>query len=93
MVLETGIVVAGTGYAGSAIARHLTDPKNNAPFTLIDKTHGEMLVDVILSEHGVVAGVLLARAGDEALARPQCACLAAKASGDARWPLPSVNGS
>ena len=63
MVLETGIVVAGTGYAGSAIARHLVDPKNNAPFTLLDKTHDEMLVDVILSPTGIVAGALVARNG------------------------------
>lgn len=61
---ETGIIVAGTGYAGSAIARHLTDPKDNAPFTLVDKTHGEMLVDVILSSDGdAVAGALVARGG------------------------------
>lgn len=64
MVLETGIVVAGTGYAGSAIARHLNDPRNNAPYTLIDKAHGEMVVDIILSERGDhVAGALIARAG------------------------------
>lgn len=63
MVLETGIIVAGTGYAGSAVARHLTDPKNNAPFTLVDKRDGEMLVDIIMSESGVVAGALLARGG------------------------------
>ena len=61
--LETGIVVAGTGYAGSAIARHLVDPKHNAPFTLLDKSHGEMLVDIILSEQGTVAGALVARGG------------------------------
>ena len=61
MVLETGIIVAGTGYAGSAIARNLVDPRNNAPFTLLDKQHGEMLVDLILSEGGVVAGALVAR--------------------------------
>lgn len=62
-MLETGVIVAGTGFAGSAVARHLTDPRNNAPFTLVDKTHDEMLVDVILSEHGVVAGALVARGG------------------------------
>ena len=70
MVLETGIVVAGTGYAGSAIARQLTDPKSNAPFTLLDKTHGEMLVDIILSEHGVVAGALVARTDPSAGGAP-----------------------
>lgn len=63
MVLETGIIVAGTGYAGSALARHLTDPRNNAPFTLLDKAHGEMLLDLILSDTGVVAGALVAREG------------------------------
>ena len=63
MVLETGIIVAGTGYAGSAVARNLTDPKNNAPYILLDKAHGEMLVDLILSEQGVVAGALVARDG------------------------------
>lgn len=63
MVLETGIIVAGTGYAGSAVARNLTDPKNNAPYILLDKEHGEMLVDVILSEHAVVAGGLVLRDG------------------------------
>lgn len=63
MVVETGILVAGTGYAGSAIARHLTDPRNNAPYVLLDKAHDEMLVDVILSETGVVAGALVAREG------------------------------
>lgn len=71
MVLETGIIVAGTGYAGSAIARHLTDPKSNAPFTLVDKAHGEMLVDLILSERGVVAGALVVRNGQiEAIRAP-----------------------
>lgn len=63
MVVETGIIVAGTGYAGSALTRHLTDPRNNAPYVLLDKAHGEMLVDVILSESGVVAGALVARNG------------------------------
>lgn len=63
MVLETGVIVAGTGYAGSAVARDLVDPRNNAPFTILDKTHGEMLVDVILSEDGEVAGALVARNG------------------------------
>jgi hypothetical protein len=63
VVLETGIIVAGTGYAGSALARHLVNPKNNAPFTLLDKAHGEMLVDLIMSESGVVAGALVARGG------------------------------
>lgn len=62
MVLETGIIVAGTGYAGSALARALTDPRNNAPYTLLDKRHGEMLVDVILNEAGgAVAGALVCR--------------------------------
>lgn len=63
MVVETGVVVAGTGYAGSAIARHLTDPRNNAPYVLLDKAHGEMLVDLILSETGSVAGALVVREG------------------------------
>lgn len=64
MVLETGIIVAGTGYAGSAIARALTsDPKNNAPFVILDKLHDEMIVDLILSEDGTVAGALVARDG------------------------------
>lgn len=63
MVLETGIIIAGTGYAGSALARHLTDPRDNAPYILLDKTHGEMLVDIILSERGAVAGALVARGG------------------------------
>lgn len=70
VVLETGIIVAGTGYAGSAIARHLVDPKNNAPFTLVDKLHDEMLVDLILSEHGIVAGALVARPHPTAAGAP-----------------------
>lgn len=63
VVVETGILLAGTGYAGSAIARHLNDPRNNAPYVLLDKRHGEMLLDIILSEGGVVAGALVAREG------------------------------
>lgn len=64
MVIETGILLAGTGYAGSAIARELAaDPRDNAPFVLLDKAHGEMLLDVILSESGAVAGALVAREG------------------------------
>lgn len=71
MVLETGIVVAGTGYAGSALARALSsNPKNNAPYTLLDKRHGEMLVDLILSEGGVVAGALVARTHPSAAGAP-----------------------
>lgn len=61
MVLETGIVVAGTGYAGSALARELA--QQHAPYILLDKAHGEMLVDVILSEAGEVAGALIVRDG------------------------------
>lgn len=64
MVLETGVIVAGTGYAGSAIARALaSDPKNNAPYVLLDKRHGEMLLDVIVGEGGGVAGALVVRDG------------------------------
>lgn len=73
MVVETGIIVAGSGYAGSAILRRLSepaagsallrDPDYNAPFILLDKTHDEMLLDVILSESGEVAGALVAREG------------------------------
>lgn len=63
MVVETGVIVAGTGFAGSAVARHLFDPRDNAPSLLFDKTHDEMLVDVILSEKGEVAGALVAREG------------------------------
>ena len=62
MVLETGIVVAGTGYAGSALARELA--RGNAPYVLLDKAHGEMLLDVVLSEQGdEVAGALVLREG------------------------------
>lgn len=64
MVLETGIILAGTGYAGSAVARELaSDHRDNAPYVLLDKAHGEMLLDVILSEKGEVAGALVARNG------------------------------
>lgn len=63
MVVETGIIIAGTGYAGSAIARGLVDPKNNAPFILLDKRENEMLLDVILSDAGEVAGALVLRDG------------------------------
>jgi hypothetical protein len=61
MVVETGVIVAGTGYAGSAVARALA--QSNAPYILLDKTHGEMLLDVILSESGEVAGAVVARNG------------------------------
>lgn len=65
MVIETGIVVAGTGYAGSAVARALADVKSgSAPFVLLDKAHGEMLLDVILSDDGSVAGALVVRDGE-----------------------------
>ncbi|MEA3201993.1 MAG: L-aspartate oxidase [Thermoplasmata archaeon] len=64
MVLETGVIVAGTGYAGSAVARELArDPAENAPYVLLDKEHGEMVLDIILSESGDVAGALVAREG------------------------------
>jgi hypothetical protein len=63
MVVETGIVIAGAGYAGSAIARRLHDRRQNAPYVLLDKRDGEMLLDVILSERGEVAGALVARHG------------------------------
>lgn len=64
MVVETGILVAGTGYAGSALVRELArDHRDNAPFILVDKAHGEMLLDIILSESGRVAGALVARGG------------------------------
>lgn len=77
MVLETGIVVAGTGYAGAAIAKELTaDPRRNAPFILVDKTAGEMLVDVVLSEKGVVAGALIAREGQVEVIRTPVVVLA-----------------
>lgn len=66
VVLETGVIVAGTGYAGSAVARALaSDPGDNAPYTLLDKRHGEMLLDLVLSESGrEVAGALVARGGE-----------------------------
>lgn len=65
MVIETGIVVAGTGYAGSAVARALAEVKSgSAPYILLDKRHGEMLLDVILSEGGEVAGALVVRDGE-----------------------------
>lgn len=64
MVVETGVVVAGTGQAGGAIARELfARPGNNAPCVLLDKAHGEMLLDLILSDAGEVAGALVAREG------------------------------
>lgn len=65
MVIETGIVVAGTGYAGSALARALSEVRSgSAPYILLDKAHGEMLLDVILSEDGAeVAGALVLREG------------------------------
>jgi hypothetical protein len=64
VVIETGIVVAGTGYAGAAVAHALaSNPRSNAPFILVDKTAAEMVVDIILSESGVVAGVLIVREG------------------------------
>lgn len=63
-MVETGIVVAGTGFAGSAVARELTQAAiGNAPYVLLDKAHDEMLVDLILSEAGHVAGALVARGG------------------------------
>ncbi len=61
MSTETGIIVAGTGYAGGAIARELAD--SNAPYILLDKQHGEMIYDVILSDKGEVAGALVVRDG------------------------------
>jgi hypothetical protein len=62
MVVETGIIVAGTGYAGSAVLRELA--RGNAPYILLDKAHGEMLYDVILSVDGTeVAGALVLRDG------------------------------
>ena len=72
MVIETGVVLAGTGYAGSAIARELArDASNNAPYVLLDKAHDEMLLDVILSDSGRVAGALVSRDGKvEALRAP-----------------------
>ncbi|MFA5861129.1 MAG: FAD-binding protein [Candidatus Thermoplasmatota archaeon] len=64
MVIETGIIVAGTGYAGSAIARALSsDARSTAPYILLDKKHQEMVLDIILSEAGEVAGALVARNG------------------------------
>lgn len=64
MVVDTGIILAGTGYAGSAIARELArDHADNAPYVLVDKGAGEMLLDLILSDDGVVAGALVAREG------------------------------
>lgn len=66
MVLETGVVVAGTGYAGAAVVRALaSDVRNNAPYVLLDKAHGEMLLDVVLDETGQeVAGALVVRDGE-----------------------------
>jgi len=77
MVLETGVIVAGTGYAGSAVARELArDPKENAPYVLLDKAHGEMMLDVILSESGEVAGALVARNGVVEPVKAPCVVLA-----------------
>lgn len=77
MVLETGVVVAGTGYAGAAVARELArDPGDNAPFVLLDKTHDEMLLDVILSERGHVAGALVARRSEVGAIRAPAVVLA-----------------
>lgn len=64
MVTETGVILAGLGYSGSAIAKELlARPDENAPCILLDKTQGEMIVDLILSETGSVAGALVARSG------------------------------
>lgn len=72
MVIETGVIVAGTGYAGSAVVRALSsDASSNAPYILLDKRHDEMILDIILSETGGVAGALIARGGKvEALKAP-----------------------
>lgn len=62
MVVETGVIVAGAGYAGSAVLRELA--KGNAPYILLDKAHGEMLYDIVLSPDGdEVAGALVVRDG------------------------------
>ncbi len=75
MVVETGIIVAGTGYAGSAILRELAD--SHAPFIFLDKAHGEMLLDVILSEDGKeVAGARILRDGAVEVLRAPCIVLA-----------------
>lgn len=64
VVPETGVILAGTGYAGGQVAKALfADPSINAPCVLLDKAAGEMLVDIILSERGEVAGALVARGG------------------------------
>lgn len=78
MVLETGVLVAGTGYAGSAVARELArDPRDNAPYVILDKAHGEMLLDVILNEAGdAIAGALLARNGQVEPVKAPCVVLA-----------------
>ena len=84
MVLETGIVVAGTGYAGSALARALSgNAASNAPYVLLDKAHGEMLLDVVLSERGTeVAGALVVREGRvEVLRAPVVVLATGNASG------------
>lgn len=84
MVLETGVIVAGTGYAGAAVARHLAEvPLGSAPYVLLDKAHGEMLLEVILSEVGdEVAGALVAREGRvEALRAPAVVLATGNASG------------
>ena len=64
MVVETGVILAGTGYAGAAIAKALlSDAADNAPCILLDKSADEMLVDLILSERGDVAGAVVRRRG------------------------------
>lgn len=78
MVLETGVVVAGTGFAGAAVARSLaSDVRNNAPYVLLDKDHGEMLLDVVLDDSGTeVAGVLVVREREVVPIRAPCVVLA-----------------
>lgn len=86
MVVETGIIVAGTGYAGSAILRKLAepadklgasrDPKYNAAYILLDKAHDEMVKDIILSESGEVAGALVVRDGAVEAVRASAVVLA-----------------
>lgn len=86
MVVETGVLVAGLGPAGSAVARALfASPVGNAPCMLLDKAQGEMLVDVVLSESGGVAGALVARAGE---VRPVRAPAVVLATGDASGLFP-----
>lgn len=82
MVVETGVVLAGLGYSGSAIARALlSDPKDNAPTILLDKREGEMVVDLILSGSGEVAGALLAREGKVEPVRAPAVVLATGGAG------------